>query len=205
MLNKLSKELKKKLEESKFLSLDVGCGAFKRKGAVGMDAKQYNGVDVVHDLTLFPWPIPSSSCGLITANHLLEHIPKTGCPSQVAALVDLLVKRKVISKKDVGDYIGETNILSYLMRFMDECWRVMKVDGQLAMVLPYAGSIGFYQDPSHAAPITEATFFYFDPEHDSKVWHVYKPKPWKIELNTYQVNGNLEVVLSKRAMKKEYE
>jgi predicted SAM-dependent methyltransferase len=35
------------------------------------------------------------------------------------------------------------------IRFMDECWRVLKPDAQLAIITPYAGSPGYWQDPTH--------------------------------------------------------
>ncbi len=202
---KVSKHLKALVEEKKFLSLDVGCGAYKRQGAVGMDIRPLPGVDIVHDITHFPWPIPDEVCGVITASHVLEHIPKWGTPSQLHLLTELLISKGVLSRKDVESAVGETQIFSMVMRFMDECWRISKDNGQLAMVLPYAGSTGFYQDPTHTSPINEATFFYFDPEHSSRLWHIYKPKPWKIDVNTYQQNGNLEIILSKRPMIPAYE
>lgn len=202
---KIPKEIQKKVDEHKFVSLDIGCGAYKRHGAIGMDVRPLPGVDIVHDFTQFPYPIPDEVCMLVTANHVLEHIPKWGCPAQVHAITQLLIKKGVFTQKEADEYIGETQVFSYLMRFMDEAWRVSKVGGQLAMVLPYAGSTGFYQDPTHSSPISEATFFYFDPENESHLWHIYKPRPWKIEVNSYQINGNLEVVLSKRPWTEEYE
>lgn len=202
---KVPKDIKNKIEEEKNISLDVGCGAYKRKGSVGMDIRPLPGVDIVHDLNKYPWPIPDDVCGLITASHVLEHIPKWGASPQIHDLAKLLVSKGVLSQKDVDNTVGETQIFSYLMRYMDECWRIMRVGGQLAMVFPYAGSIGFHQDPTHAAPINENTLAYFDPEHDSHLWTIYKPKPWKIELSTYQVNGNMEVILSKRELTPEYE
>ena len=202
---KISKDLKNTIEEKKFLSLDIGCGAYKRNGSIGMDIRPLPGVDIVHDITHFPWPIPDGACGLVTASHVLEHIPKWGTPSQLHLLAQLLIKKGLITQKEVDSAVGETQIFSMVMRFMDEVWRISRDEGQLAMVLPYAGSTGFYQDPTHTSPITEATFFYFDPEHTSNLWHIYKPKPWKIDISTYQQNGNLEIILSKRPMKPEYE
>lgn len=201
----ITKDLEEKISSSKFVSLDIGCGASKRQGAIGMDVRALPGVDIVHDIGQYPWPLPDGVCGVITASHVLEHIPKWGTPPQLHALTELLIKKKILSKAEVNASIGETQIFSGLMRFMDECWRVSRDDGQLAVVLPYAGSSGFYQDPTHASPITEATFFYFDPSHQSNLWSIYKPKPWKIDLSAYQANGNIEVILSKRAMKPEYE
>jgi len=202
---RIDKKLQAKIEASKFVSLDVGCGAYKRNGSIGMDIRPLPGVDVVHDIMQFPWPIPDNVCGVVTATHVLEHIPKWGTPPQLHKLTELLVKKGLIKRSEVDMYIGETQIFSSVMRFMDEAWRVSRVGGQLAMVLPYAGSTGFYQDPTHASPISEATFFYFDPDHSSKLWHIYKPKPWKIDINTYQQNGNLEIILTKLELLPEHE
>lgn len=202
---KVPKHFQDLIEKGRALSLDVACGAYKRHGAVGMDIRPLPGVDIVHDFTQFPWPVPDEVCMLVTANHVLEHVPKHGAPAQIHALTQLLIKKGVITQKESDEFIGETQVFSYLMRFLDECWRVSRVGGQLAMVMPYAGSTGFYQDPTHSAPITEALFFYFAPEHESNLWYIYKPRPWKIAVSAYQINGNIEVVLEKLPWKKEYE
>lgn len=202
---KAPNDILKKIADSKFVSIDIGCGPSKRKGSLGMDVRPLPGVDIVHDFNNFPWPIPDNVAMLVTANHVMEHIPKWGAPPQIHALAQLLVKKGLLSQKELDQCVGETQIFSYLMRIMDEIWRITKDGGQFAMVYPYAGSAGFYQDPTHAAPITEATWFYFDPTNASGLWYIYKPKPWKIEVSAYQVNGNAEVVLSKIPMTKAYE
>lgn len=35
------------------------------------------------------------------------------------------------------------------IRFMDEAWRILKPKGQFMIATPYAGSAGYYQDPTH--------------------------------------------------------
>uniref|UniRef100_A0A6M3LK12 Putative methyltransferase n=1 Tax=viral metagenome TaxID=1070528 RepID=A0A6M3LK12_9ZZZZ len=82
--------------------------------------------------------------------------------------------------------------------FMNECWRVMKPGGQLLISTPYATSHGFYQDPTHCNPANESTWTYFDPAHF--LWKIYKPKPWKIIRNAFQMIGNMEIILEKRSL-----
>lgn len=53
--------------------LDVGCGSKKRKGFVGMDVVPIEGVDIVHDMNLKPWPIESNSVEEIIFDDVLEH------------------------------------------------------------------------------------------------------------------------------------
>lgn len=87
------------------------------------------------------------------------------------------------------------------INFMDEIWRILKPGGQLAIATPYAGSPGYYQDPTHCNPCNELTFSYFDPEDTltaGQLYNIYRPKPWKIESRIWHKNGNLEIVMSKR-------
>jgi len=48
--------------------------------------------------------------------------------------------------------------LLYVMR---EIYRVLKKDGVLDVVVPYAGSEGSFRDPTHQNFWTESTFDYF--------------------------------------------
>lgn len=152
------------LEEMKSIRLDVGCGENKQEGFVGMDARLLKGVDIVHNVEEFPWPLPDNCCSLIVCSHLVEHIKP-----------------------------------EFSIAFMDECWRVLKAKGDLAVSTPYPGSRGYWQDPTHCNGWNEATWQYFDPTYP--LWTIYKPKPWKIRegFPVWQVQGNMEIVLSKRS------
>lgn len=97
----------------------------------------------------------------------------------------------------VGSHIIE-HIKPWLtIDFMNELWRIMKYDGQLALSTPYAGSTGYWQDPTHCNGINEATFQYFDPRFS--LFDVYKPSPWRVEVGypCWQVTGNLEILMRK--------
>jgi len=54
--------------------LDVGCGFNKQRGFTGMDKRDVEGVDIVHDVEKTPWPIAAESCAVIVMSHLIEHI-----------------------------------------------------------------------------------------------------------------------------------
>ena len=79
----------------------------------------------------------------------------------------------------------------------DELWRIMKPGGQLAIVTPYAGSPGYWADPTHCNGFTENTFLYFDHRH--QLYGTYSPKPWEIQPGSpsWQVNGTIEVIMRK--------
>lgn len=157
------------------IRLDIGCGGNKHDGFVGIDYRPLKGVDIVHDLEVFPWPLPDESALMAVSTHVVEHINPHG-----------------------GTFI----------KFMDEVWRILKPDGEFGIVTPYAGSTGYYQDPTHCNPCNENTFRYFDPlDHvtEGSLYRIYKPMPWKIKFNAFTKEGNLEVVLIKRRLDPSYE
>lgn len=59
------------------MKLDVGCGMKKRNGFIGIDTFRSGKADIIHDLTLFPWPIPNDTCTEIVLDNVLEHLPNT--------------------------------------------------------------------------------------------------------------------------------
>lgn len=93
------------------------------------------------------------------------------------------------------------------IEFMNEVWRILKPEGEFAIGTPYAGSPGYWQDPTHCNPCSEVTFDYFDPLgslSQGQLYKIYRPLPWKIKINTWHSTGNLEVVLIKRRIDKSY-
>lgn len=163
-----NKQIGKLIKEKRGIKLDIGSGENKQPGFVGIDYRKLPGVDIVHNVEKFPWPLPDESVILAVASHLVEHINPHG---------------------------------GVFMNFMDEVWRVMKPDGEFAIITPYAGSTGYFQDPTHCNPCNENTWTYFDPldtRFGGGLYRIYKPKPWKIKMNTWHSSGNMEVVLIKR-------
>jgi|PlaIllAssembly_1097288.scaffolds.fasta_scaffold28824_2 SAM-dependent methyltransferase len=62
------------LEGVKGFRLDIGCGGNKQKNFVGMDKRPLEGVDIVHDLEVFPYPIGDGEVLDIVGSHIIEHI-----------------------------------------------------------------------------------------------------------------------------------
>lgn len=89
-------------------------------------------------------------------------------------------------------------INGFFLEWMDEVWRILKPGGRFGIVVPYATSFGYFQDPTHCNPCNEATWCYFDPEHPSQLYNFYAPKPWAIRKCEWDVQINMEVVLEKR-------
>ena len=180
------------------IKLDVGCGAEKREGYIGMDARALSGVDIVHNFEKFPWPVADESVSLLNASHVLEHVSPAYTDPRLSGLIRLLKAKGAITDMEIERYIGEPEVFGTFIRFMDEAWRVLSPGGQFTFVVPYAGSPGYWQDPTHINPISETTLAYFDPSHPSGLWRIYEPRPWKVMSLSFDRTGNLEVVLEKR-------
>lgn len=199
MKNKVLTEIEKLLKKNNLgIKLDIGCGDAKQKGFVGMDVRPLPGVDIVQDIEMFPWPLPDESVSMAVASHVLEHINPGRSDPKITVLIDLLLKKKLLKKAEIEKVIGNHDPGSIFMSFMDEVWRIMKTGGVFMIALPYGGSFGYWQDPTHCNGVNEATWAYFDPLHKSGLWNLYKPKPWRIENGAFQVNGFMEVALYKR-------
>jgi SAM-dependent methyltransferase len=54
------------------VSLDLGCGKNKKPGFIGVDSRQFEGVDRVVDLTGL-WPWADGEVDEINASHVVEH------------------------------------------------------------------------------------------------------------------------------------
>jgi len=55
--------------------LDVGCGANKFEGAIGLDNNPRTAADVIHDLGKIPYPFADDEFDLVVSNHVVEHVP----------------------------------------------------------------------------------------------------------------------------------
>lgn len=203
--NKNAGAIKKLLaKNNRGVRIDVGCGANKVDGFVGIDNRELPGVDIVADLEIFPWPLPSECASLVVSSHVLEHITPQKVDVHLTQLAELLIKKKVVTRKEVMDYVGETDFESTFVRFMDEVWRILKPGGEFVIQVPYAGTMGYWQDPTHINGINEATFYYFDPFHPTNLFRIYRPKPWEIKHLFWDTEAIIECCLIKRKEDKSY-
>lgn len=193
------------------IKIDLGSGENKQPGSIGVDFRKLNGVDIVQDLSKYPWDIiPSGIADTVFSSHLLEHINPAPSDPRLAGLVDLLLAKRLVTKGEIDQYVGEYRFLGGFMRFMDETWRILKPGGQFISTFPYAGSPGYWWDPTHVNPIRHETLAYFDPlAKDAggnfyNFYSIYRPLPWKIIKLFYDMNGFVEVAMEKRLIDKSY-
>ena len=202
-----------KLFEDKNLGvkIDLGCGENKQPGFIGVDFRKGPNVDIAQDITKFPWrDIPDDCASLVMASHVLEHIPKHAPDPRLSGLLELLRTKGIVTDGEIDQYVGDHQFLSIFARFMDEVWRILKPEGQFMAAFPYAGSHGFWQDPSHTSGLNETTFTYFDPLAKNpdgsliNLYTIYRSKPWKIVTVNYNMIGNMEILLEKRRIDPSY-
>ena len=82
-----------------------------------------------------------------------------------------------------------------LIRTMDEWWRLLRPNGRLMISSLYGDQ--YARDPGACSPVTENTWMYFLPDHESHLWQRYRPKPWKMIACAFNTIGTIELVLQK--------
>lgn len=149
------------------VKLDLGCGQNIKEGHEGVDLY---GDKAQHKLDLFkfPWSFASDSIEEIHCSHFLEHIPA-----------------REVEPRDLNPSIpgGERYLgADMLFAFMDECYRILKPDCWMNVVVPSGRSNRAFWDPTHRRFFMQETFLYF-----AREWR-------KINgLDHYRVNCNFFV------------
>jgi hypothetical protein len=116
------------------LKVELACGTRKKEGFKGMDRVAIEGVDIVHDLFSFPWPLKDESVYEFNTEHFFEHIPH---------------------------HIAGCN-MDGLFAVMEEVYRCLMPEGTIRVVTPYYASKEAVQDPTHCREICEVTYDYFN-------------------------------------------
>lgn len=166
----MQENIDKLLQERSGIRLDIGCGGHKQPGFVGMDMRALEGVDIVHDVTQFPWPLPDECVLTAVASHLVEHIPPHNF-----GFVNFM--NEVWRVMRVGGEFAIATPHGYSPGYLQD---------------------PTHCNPCNEA--TWAYFDPFEPNTGGLLWSIYQPKPWKIKYLAWDPAANIEVVLVKRAL-----
>jgi hypothetical protein len=146
---------------SRSLKLDLGCGQNPKDGFEGVDIAGGKAVHVM-DLFKFPWSFESESVEEIHCSHFLEHVPAreieerdiaTHGPSWSGSNPD----GGTTMKRRRDRFLGQ----DMLFAFMDECYRILKPDCWMHVIVPSGRSNRAFQDPTHRRFFMQETFLYF--------------------------------------------
>lgn len=120
------------------IKLDLACGQRKREGFTGVDIAKADGVDIVYDLSKFPWEfLEDNSVDEIFSSHFIEHVD------------------------DLIPFMEEIHRVLKPAEF-DPNLPNKPVKGFATFIAPYHQSTRCWQDPTHKQAISERTFLYFN-------------------------------------------
>lgn len=117
------------------MKINLGAGSVPEDGWVNVDMLPLRGIDIVHNLGVYPWPFESGSATNIKAVDVLEHLP---------------------------NYTDDHR--PGVVAFVEECWRVLGPDGVLYIQTPRFDAAFLWDDPTHVKGFTEHSFDFFDAE-----------------------------------------
>ena len=172
---KVSKGTRDLLKKRTSRYVDIGCGANKQgKDWFGIDYRKLPGVDLVQDLEVFPWAIPSESFNTAISSHVVEHIN----PSHGIFIAFMNECWRIL--KPGGEFIIGAPYATSVGMFRD----------------PTHCNFINEETWSYFSPI--------DQFYQGSLYHIYSPLPWRIKINTWHSTGNIEVVLVKMGIEKDH-
>lgn len=119
-------------EEVKPIRLDLGCGKNKKPDFTGVDQYEMDGVDVVQNLTEFPWQWEDNSVEEVHCSHFLEHLTALQRVQFINELYRILkpgAKATIItphwcSNRAYGDFTHQFPAVSEMyFYYLDAGWR----------------------------------------------------------------------------------
>jgi len=171
--DKTKKLLKKKHQGVK---IDIGCGARKQDSSwFGIDIRDLPGVDLVHDMEKFPFPIPSNVAHAAVASHVVEHInPHKG------VFIEFMNEVWRVMKPG-GEFFIATPYAG-----SDNYWQ------DPTHCNPCNEMTFEYFDPEG---IMSGGGYYT----------IYHPLPWKIKYSSWYDTGNIELIMIKREIEEKHD
>lgn len=143
----------------------LGAGQKADPEAVNVDVRDLDGIDIVHDLTKFPWTIDSNQFDIIVARDVIEHIPP---------------RRK--NGKDL------------LVQFIEEVYRIAKPDSKALFKFPHPQEKHQYGDPTHYRFMKPHMFSHFCPDGGRWRKSIHTDAKFKMVSDKY-INHNFKVIL----------
>lgn len=147
--------------------LDLACGQTPKEGFEGVD---YYAPNAKHKVNLFKFPFPwaDNSVDEIHTSHFVEHIPARDVEERdldlarcaPIGLPELAVKKDFLDK-------------DFAFCFFDECFRILKPQAKMTVIIPCLRNDRAFQDPTHRRFIPAQFFLYFNEKwrKDNKLDH----------------------------------
>jgi hypothetical protein len=142
------------------LKLDIACGQSKPDGWVGIDLADCPGVDIRHDLTMFPWPIDSGVVTEARCSHYFEHVPRLDRPRFMSEVWRILAPDSGIVlitplglERQFQDFTHEWPVVPTSFLYFHRPWlRAVKIDHYIKL---YGIGCNFEIVGQHVVPAGE--------------------------------------------------
>lgn len=168
MLNTVFKLEKTNIITDDSIKINLGSGNDPKEGFVNVDFVKQDNVDVTHNLMEFPYPFEDDSAREIHAVDVVEHL---------------------------ANYTDDKR--PSVIAFLEECYRILKLGGELYIQTPRYDAEFLYIDPTHVRGFHENSFDFFDPTtHYGQTTGFYSNCKFKVKCETLE-NKNLRFWLTK--------
>jgi len=161
--------------------IDLACGDRKKEGYYGIDVSAIQGVDLVHDLNVYPWPLEDNSVDKINCHHYVEHIKHEDYTTILKSVLKEISSFEEFKEKILKLEFQQDG----LIKFMDEMYRILKPGGKATIQVPYLTHTRSFGDPTHTRYIHDMSFYYF-----SKEWRETN------KIGHYAIKSNFDMVFS---------
>jgi SAM-dependent methyltransferase len=143
------------VKEAPVIKLDLGCGKNKAVGFLGIDRREFEGVDGVTELTARTWVFTKPSLGELSLKHIA---------GDLYILPDSSISE--VHCSHFLEHLNHNQEKPERVRFMNELWRVLIPGGKATIITPHWASNRAYGDFTHAdKPVSEMFYYYI-----SKTW-----------------------------------
>lgn len=150
------------------ISLGAGTEIETEKGWVNLDLLPLEGIDVVHNLAILPYPFKAGSAYYIKAKDVIEHLP---------------------------NYTQDLRPM--IVAFMEEMYRILQPQGILWIQTPGHDAAFAWADPTHVRTFTKDSMDFFDPSTDfGKAAGFYSKAQFSVTCEVLE-NKNLQFVMVK--------
>jgi hypothetical protein len=123
-----------KKKDDSSIKINLGAGTDIRKDWVNVDLVPLDGIDVVHNMAIYPWPFEDGSATEIRAIDVLEHLPPY-----------------------------TQDLKPGVVAFIEECHRILKPGGELFIQTPGWRAEFLWIDPTHVRGFDVQSMDFFDP------------------------------------------
>lgn len=151
------------------LKINLGAGMDQPEGYIQVDYLDLPGIDVVHNLTKFPYPFADESAAEVRAVDVIEHLDHYTSDGRPAVIA-----------------------------FIEECHRILKPGGELFIQTPRYDADFLWIDPSHVRGFHEQSFDFFDADkHFGQTTGFYSTARFSVRAEVLP-NKNLQIRMTKR-------